>query len=57
MRIWLGLGFLLASTVGAHAVDGLVAVPEIDPGSGLAALAIIGSVGALVWERRSKSCS
>ena len=52
MRIWLWLGMLVASTVAAHAqVD---PVPEIDAFSGLAAMGVVGSIAALIWERRRK---
>jgi hypothetical protein len=49
MRIWLCVGILLASTVSVYAQ---VAVPEIDAFSGLAAMGLIGSIAALIWERR-----
>ena len=52
MRIWLGVGMLIASTVGAYA--GSADVPEIDAFSGLAAMGVIGSIGALIWERRRR---
>ena len=52
MRTWIGLGLLVASTVGAYA--GTQGVPEIDAFSGLAALAVVGSIAALVWERKRK---
>ena len=52
MRIWICIGMLIASTVGAYA--SVVAVPEIDAFSGLAAMGVIGSIGALIWERRRK---
>jgi hypothetical protein len=29
-------------------------VPEIDAFSGLAAMGVIGSIGALIWERRRR---
>jgi hypothetical protein len=47
-RIWLCLGLLIASTVSAYAA----VVPEIDAFSGLAAMGVIGSIVALLWERR-----
>jgi hypothetical protein len=50
MRIWISIGLLMAMTVGAHAS----AVPEIDAFSGLAAMGLVGSIGALIWERRRK---
>jgi hypothetical protein len=50
MRIWLGVGILIASTVSAYALE--TAVPEIDAFGGLAALAVIGSIAAVIWERR-----
>ena len=50
MRIWIGLGLLLASTVGAYAG----AVPEIDATSGISAMGVIGSIAALIWERRRR---
>jgi len=52
MRIWVCLGILIASTASAYA--GAPPVPEIDAFSGLAAMAVVGSVGALIWERRRK---
>jgi hypothetical protein len=50
MRIWLCVASLIASTVSAYA--GADAVPEIDALSGLAAMGVIGSIVALIWERR-----
>jgi hypothetical protein len=52
MRIWICLGILMASTVSAYAV--VTPVPEIDPVSGLAAMGVVGSIAALIWERRRK---
>jgi hypothetical protein len=52
MRIWLSLVILMAITVGAYA--GSADVPEIDAFSGLAAMGVIGSIAALVWERRRR---
>jgi hypothetical protein len=52
MRIWIAVGMLMATTVGAYAAN--VAVPEIDAFSGLAAMAAVGSIAALIWERRRK---
>jgi hypothetical protein len=52
MRIWLGIGILIASTASAYA--GPVGVPEIDAFSGLAAMGVVGSIAALIWERRRK---
>ena len=52
MRIWICLGILMASTVSAYAQ--VVPVPEIDPVSGLAAMGVVGSIVALMWERRRK---
>jgi len=43
---------LIASTVGAYA--GADVVPEIDAFAGLAAMGVVGSIAALVWERRRK---
>jgi hypothetical protein len=54
MRTWLWLGMLIASTVGAYAQTDTPAVPEIDAFSGLAAMGLIGSIGALIWERKRK---
>ena len=51
MRIWLWVGFLIASTVSAYAQE---RVPEIDAFSGLAAMGVVGSIAALIWERRRK---
>ena len=53
MRIWIAIGMLMATTVGAYAapVDG---VPEIDAFSGMAAMGVVGSIAALIWERRRK---
>ena len=52
MKIWLSLGILMASTVSAYAA--VVEVPEIDAFSGLAAMGVLGSIAALIWERRRK---
>ena len=52
MRIWLGVGMLIASTIGAYA--GVTAVPEIDAFAGLAAMGVVGSIAALIWERRRR---
>ena len=58
MRIWIAIGMLMATTVGAYAGviygDPGVAMPEIDAFSGLAAMGLIGSIGALIWERKRK---
>ena len=57
MRIWIAIGMLLATTVGAYAEcvgDCTPAVPEIDAFSGLAAMGVVGSIAALIWERRRK---
>jgi hypothetical protein len=51
MRIWIAIGMLMATTVGAYAA---VAVPEIDAFSGMAAMGVVGSIAALIWERRRK---
>jgi hypothetical protein len=52
MTIWISAGILMATTVGAYA--GLVSVPEIDAFSGLAAMGVVGSIVAIVWERRRR---
>ena len=52
MRIWLVFGMLLASTVSAYAA--VTTVPEIDASSGLAAMGVVGSIAALIWERRRR---
>jgi len=52
MKIWLSLGLLIASTLSAYA--GGAPVPEVDAFSGLAAMAIVGSIAALIWERKRK---
>ena len=46
MTLWAGTAY--AST------QPPVAVPEIDALAGFSALAVIGSVAALIWERRRK---
>jgi hypothetical protein len=51
MRIWICLGILMASTVSAYAS---ITVPEIDAFSGLSAMGVVGSIVALIWERRRK---
>jgi len=43
---------LMATTVAAYAAEN--PVPEIDAFSGLAAMGLIGSIGALIWERKRK---
>ena len=50
MRIWISVGILIASTVGAYAQTS--AVPEIDAFSGMAAMGVVGSIAVLIWERR-----
>jgi hypothetical protein len=52
MRIWIAIGMLMATTVAAFATP--TAVPEIDALSGMAAMGLIGSIGALIWERKRK---
>ena len=52
MRIWLGVGFLIASTIGAYAQT--AAVPEIDAFSGMAAMGLVSSIAVLIWERRRR---
>jgi hypothetical protein len=52
MRIWISIGMLVASTVSAYALT--VNVPEIDAFSGLAAMGVVGSIAALIWERRRR---
>ena len=52
MRIWLCVGILIASTVSAYAAEQVV--PEIDAFAGLAAMGVVGSIAALIWERRRK---
>ena len=54
MRILLSAAFIVSSALAAHAGDLQVQVPEIDALAGLSALAVIGSVAVLVWERRRK---
>ena len=45
----------MATTVGAYAAWGdPVGVPEIDAFSGMAAMGVVGSIAALIWERRRK---
>ena len=53
MRIWIAIGMLMATTVAAYALE-TNPVPEIDAFSGLAAMGLIGSIGALIWERKRK---
>ena len=50
--IWLCAGVLISSTVSAYA--GFAQVPEIDAFSGLAAMGVVGSIAALIWERRRR---
>ena len=52
MRIWIAIGMLMATTVGAYA--SVAPVPEIDAFSGMAAMGVVGSIAALIWERRRK---
>jgi hypothetical protein len=52
MRLWIASGFLVATTVAAYAAAS--AVPEIDAFSGLAAMGVVGPIGALIWERRRR---
>ena len=53
MRIWIAIGMLMATTVAAYAAAE-VAVPEIDAFSGMAAMGVVGSIAALIWERKRK---
>jgi hypothetical protein len=53
MRIWIAIGMLMATTVAAYASIS-AAVPEIDAFSGLAAMGVVGSIAALIWERRRR---
>ena len=53
MRIWVSIGMLIATTVTAYAAV-TEPVPEIDAFSGLAAMSVVGSIAALVWERRRR---
>ena len=52
MKIWISIGMLMATTVGAYAVA--PSVPEIDAFSGIAAMGVVGSIAALIWERRRR---
>jgi uncharacterized protein YcaQ len=52
MRIWIAIGMLMATTVGAYAN---IVVPEIDAFSGMAAMGVVGSIAALIWERRRRN--
>ena len=56
MRFVLSTVILVASTVAAFAGEVVsIPVPEIDALAGLSAMALVGSIGALIWERRRKS--
>jgi hypothetical protein len=50
MRLVLSVLLLIASTISASATA--VGVPEIDAYAGLAAMAAVGSIASLLWERR-----
>ena len=50
MRFILLAAIFVASTVPAYAE--YVPVPEIDALAGFSALGVIGSIAALIWERR-----
>jgi hypothetical protein len=52
MRLWVCVAILLGSTVSAYA--GTIVVPEIDAFAGLAAMGVVVSIAALIWERRRK---
>ena len=52
MKIWISIGILMATTIGAHAAEAIV--PEIDALSGLAAMGVVGSIAALIWERKRR---
>ena len=52
MRMWIAFGMLMATTVSAYAE--VVGVPEIDAFSGMAAMGVVGSIAALIWERRRR---
>jgi hypothetical protein len=49
--IWLCAVVLMSSTISVYAGT---PVPEIDGVSGLAAMGVVGSIVALIWERRRK---
>jgi hypothetical protein len=53
MRIWIAIGMLMATTVAAYAPPE-VPVPEVDAFSGMAAMGVVGSIVALIWERKRK---
>jgi hypothetical protein len=53
MRILIAIGMLMATTVAAYAPPD-VPVPEIDGFSGVAAMGVLGSIAALIWERRRR---
>jgi hypothetical protein len=53
MKIWLSIALLIASTASAYA-QVPSPVPEIDAFSGLAAMGVVGSIAALIWERRRR---
>lgn len=50
MKFLAAAGFIILSATAAQA--GFIAVPEIDGTSGLAAIAAVGAIVAMVWERR-----
>ena len=52
MRLWVCVAILLGSTVSAYACA--VPVPEIEALGGLAAMGVVGSIAALIWERRRR---
>ena len=57
MRIWISIGMLMATTVAAYAGapwGDPSAVPEIDAFSGLAAMGVVGSIAAFIWDRRRR---
>jgi hypothetical protein len=53
MRILIAFGMLIATTVAAYAPPS-IDVPEIDAFSGMAAMGVVGSIAALIWERRRR---
>jgi hypothetical protein len=54
MRILIAFGMLIATTIAAYASAPPAAVPEIDAFSGMAAMGVVGSIAALIWERRRR---
>lgn len=54
MRKFVGIGLLLASATGLAFAGGAATVPEIDPATGVGALALLGGALLIIRARRAR---